>query len=404
MKRSRLPFLLLLPAAAFTCLPLYAFAAGEGTPSREVPVTLAPRPLAGAFPSGSAVPLRFPLTPAPPPWKEIELPEGIGGERWFGLAPRGEPPGLLFLIACRKEAEGTRALLYADRNGNRNPADDGEPSEAALLPVKAEGGRPGERHAFFPEVELPPPGTTAAIRILLPPPGKKGAGRALLFTRTVMEGVRALPGKAGAFRVLLLDGDGDGRFTRRDRWALQHLAPSGKAAPPASESAAFTPLWKEVRLEDGEAWHVSVLDAGGRTLSLAPGPAPAPTPAGPPSPPPPPRPTAEVPIAWLTRTPEALSRAAKEKRPVLVLLVAAGDGEGKARMLRAFRDLDVAELAAAFVPLLLETKDDGTSPLPFGIPGLPSIAVLDPAGRVVRRFPGYRPPERLVPDLESVIR
>lgn len=369
--------------------------AGIGTGAPEVRVTLVPRPFPDGFRPAFSRPLRVPLAREAPPVEGMKLPEGTGGTPWFGLLPRGDPPGLLLLLVITGDGTTRKAALYLDRNRNHDLGDDGSPAEG-------DGSRGnGGTWGFIPRVELETPDLRGAFRFTVSG-GEKGPGHGLLYTESFMAGEATLPG-SGAGRVFLLDEDGDGRYTRRDRWAL--LPPqSGKEGPDLPRTLADLHLLTEaIRLDPWGTWHVAVLDPGGRSLSLAPGPIPAPPDAARSPPRPCLRPRAEFPVPWLSDRRAALARAKGEHKPLLVVLTAPGGTLGRALLEGSFQDLDVAELAAAFVPLHVEVDDPAVRKLPFQAPGLPCVVVLDEKGRVLRRFPGYRPPERLVRDLESVI-
>ena len=388
-------------AVSFLCLILPAAAERNGTLLTEVPVTLEASPFPPGFQPAFRRPLRVPLSTRALPMEGLKPPDDPGGTPWFGLVPRGEPPALPILLVCGEKEGRKTAFLYVDHNRDLDLGNDGPPLKTLLLRKK---GKFPELYAFFPKVALPPAGMETAFRAVLHERGKgrKERGYGMFFTRSFMKGKAVLPGEGACF-LFLLDDDGDGLITRKDRWSLQPRGDVGQDVSPFVATSLWPFLWKEVRLASGSTWHVSTLDKRGRSLTLAPGAAPPPPASTAPETAPVPRPLAETPVPWMHRKKEALARAAKEGRPVLLLLVSKDDASQQARMEQAYRDLDVAELASAFVPLLLRVKDVPGAPLPYGIPGLPCSVVLDRKGKLIRRFPGYRSPERLVKDLESAI-
>ena len=100
---------------------------------------------------------------------------------------------------------------------------------------------------------------------------------------------------------------------------------------------------------------------------------------------------------------DAVQRAKKEDRPILLLLTRPDCAFCHAYLRHTFRDASVVELSGFYVPLHYESADNAAERL-VNISGYPYLLVLDPNLKILKRVSGFRTAPELVRDLQSVIR
>ena len=114
---------------------------------------------------------------------------------------------------------------------------------------------------------------------------------------------------------------------------------------------------------------------------------------------------ATVEIVWESDMPSALERARNEGKPVLVNFYADWCVWCKRLETTTLKDAKVASvLQNKVVPLSLNVEGDGKElSNEYEVDGLPTIIVLDAAGRELGRIPGYMPPDSFLERVENFI-
>jgi thiol:disulfide interchange protein len=114
---------------------------------------------------------------------------------------------------------------------------------------------------------------------------------------------------------------------------------------------------------------------------------------------------ATIAIVWENDMPSALERARTEGKPVLVNFYADWCVWCKRLESTTLRDAKVASvLQDKVVPLSLNVEGDGKElSNEYRVDGLPTIIVLDAAGREIGRIPGYMPPDSFLERVEGFL-
>ena len=111
------------------------------------------------------------------------------------------------------------------------------------------------------------------------------------------------------------------------------------------------------------------------------------------------------PIAWMTFSDDALTRAVAAGRPVLIDFEAAWCLPCREMERTTFRDPAVVRAAAAFAAFKVDVteSDDRAEGLMtrFKVPGVPTYVLLGPDGRERQRFVGFVKAEDMVHGLEE---
>ena len=112
-----------------------------------------------------------------------------------------------------------------------------------------------------------------------------------------------------------------------------------------------------------------------------------------------------VTVKWEKDFPAAIERARSEGKPVLVNFYADWCVWCKRLESTTLRDAKVASvLQNKVVPLSLNVEGDGKElSNEYEVDGLPTIIVLDAAGRELGRIPGYMPPDSFPERVENFI-
>ena len=111
-------------------------------------------------------------------------------------------------------------------------------------------------------------------------------------------------------------------------------------------------------------------------------------------------------IAWEKSVEDALARAEKESKPIVVDFWADWCGWCKVQDKEIFAKKEMIEFSRDHVYIKLDTEDrsEGTEfAIKYGVSSLPTILVLGPDGKELDRIPGFVPLkefiEELTPDL-----
>lgn len=350
-----------------------------------------------------------------PPAKVINVPLAAEAGALYGQLPFGPLGEVALLLTRVEDLELEQVALYLDLNANGSFVDDGPPW---VEPIQ---DREGKLLLVFPylEVTVPEPyfhqGWTEKVRdtnLVMPQHRYCGSLRLSVEDEVglpsvgsffLQSWVRGRLEIAGRWHdLIVVDHDVDGFFTSRDRWALAESIADPFLFP---SRFRFVGARRVITLDSGTTWRLSRIDGDGFSASLVPA-APEPLPHRIPVDEPPVSPlrlTAGGTVPWMDSFGDAVLRAKKEDKPILLLLTRPDCAFCHAYLQQTFRDASVVELSGFYVPLHYESEDRAVERL-VNLSGYPYLLILDPNLKALKRVSGFRTAPELVRDLQSVIR
>jgi thiol:disulfide interchange protein DsbD len=116
---------------------------------------------------------------------------------------------------------------------------------------------------------------------------------------------------------------------------------------------------------------------------------------------------AAKPIVWLAKEADAIAQAATEKKPLIIDFGASWCKACKELEEQTFPDARVRGEAQRFVALRVDASDDDSPEVKqlqakYKVVGLPTVVILDSAGKESARFNEFAPPDRFAAALKSV--
>ena len=108
-------------------------------------------------------------------------------------------------------------------------------------------------------------------------------------------------------------------------------------------------------------------------------------------------------INWVHSYDEALSRAAKENKPIMTDFSAGWCGWCKKLDRETFADSKVIELSKKFVCLKINGDKDSDIVRKYGVSGYPTILFMDSKGNTIGGRPGYRGPDDMASEMNAIL-
>jgi len=71
---------------------------------------------------------------------------------------------------------------------------------------------------------------------------------------------------------------------------------------------------------------------------------------------------------------------------------------------QTYPDKDVVKFAGQVVPLKIDCDTQGPIAQKYGIQGTPTIMFLDPDGKVIGEFLGFRPPKEFIDESTKILK
>lgn len=110
-----------------------------------------------------------------------------------------------------------------------------------------------------------------------------------------------------------------------------------------------------------------------------------------------------VAITWSHDYHAALEEARQQDKPVLLAFHASWCPPCKAMKQTTYRDPEVVEAAAAFVPIMIDSDAHRDLARQYDVQGLPTYVIIRPDGVRIATFAGYRPAADFVAQLDSAL-
>ncbi len=108
-------------------------------------------------------------------------------------------------------------------------------------------------------------------------------------------------------------------------------------------------------------------------------------------------------VGWLLSMEEAVARAEKQDRPIMIDVYADWCGWCKRLDSDTYADDDVIARAGEFVSLKLDADANRSIMSQYGIGGLPTILFIGADGKEIHRVIGYKPPAEFVRDMDTAL-
>ncbi len=110
-------------------------------------------------------------------------------------------------------------------------------------------------------------------------------------------------------------------------------------------------------------------------------------------------------IQWRESYPKALEEAARTTKPILADFEADWCGWCKKLDRETFGNAEVIKLVETFfVPVRIDTDHQPKISAKFEVKGLPTILLLNPGGKEIKRLSGFRPAEKFLSELRQTIK
>ena len=108
-------------------------------------------------------------------------------------------------------------------------------------------------------------------------------------------------------------------------------------------------------------------------------------------------------VEWLLSMEEAVARAQKQDRPIMIDVYADWCGWCKRLDSDTYADDVVVAKAVEFVSLKLDADANRPVMSQYGIGGLPTILFIDADGKEIHRVVGYKPPAEFARDMDTAL-
>jgi hypothetical protein len=350
-----------------------------------------------------------------PPAEVRQVPLAAQAGALYGSLPFGPLGDVALLLTRVEELELEQVALYLDLNANGNFLDDGPPwvepiqdHEGRLLLVYPHLVLSVPKPYFHPAVArkerdtnlvMPQHRYGGSLRLSVKDEvGMPGVGS--FFLRSWVRGKAVIEGRE--HDLIVVDDDSNGCFTFNDRWALQASMEDVFRFP---SPIRFKDAKRVITLKNGTTWRLGRIESDGSAACLIPAAPEPPAPRIPVDEPPasPLRLTAGGSVPWMDSFGDAVQRARREGKPILLLLTRRDCAFCHAYLKQTFHDASVVELSGFYVPLHYENADPAVEQL-VKLSGYPCLLVLDPKLKILKRISGFRTAPKLVEDLESAIR
>ena len=110
-------------------------------------------------------------------------------------------------------------------------------------------------------------------------------------------------------------------------------------------------------------------------------------------------------IQWRESYPKALEEAARAAKPILADFEADWCGWCKKLDRETFGNAAVIKLVEAFfIPVRIDTDHQPKISAKFEVKGLPTILLLSPAGKELKRLSGFRPADKFLTELRQAVK
>jgi thiol:disulfide interchange protein len=108
-------------------------------------------------------------------------------------------------------------------------------------------------------------------------------------------------------------------------------------------------------------------------------------------------------INWNSDYDSAMAQAAQQNKPILVAFSATWCGPCQTMKKTVYHDPEVVKVSQSFVPIFIDTDENGELAREYGVRGIPSYFLLQPDGTVIESFSGSRDASEFAAKLKNAL-